>query len=863
MKKLVCGLVAHVDAGKTTLSEALLYASGAIRRLGRVDHGDAYLDNNAMERERGITIFSKMARLSFGETELTLLDTPGHADFSGETERVFSVLDMAVLVLSGTDGVQGHTRTIWELLKKYRVPVFVFVNKTDLAGFDRSMVMTSLRSLDDGFVALNGGWAEAVAEKSEGALEEYLATGAVSDYNLRLAIENREVFPVLFGSALKSEGVQELLTAIDRCAPTPSRSSNLGARVFKIMRDKMGARMTFMKLTGGEIRVKDILGGEKIDQIRLYSGEKYTLADSAEAGDVVAVTGLSSSFIGEGFGVEDNAEEPYLEPVMSFDAILPEGVSASTALPKFRILEEEDPLLRVSYSEETGRISLRLMGKVQTEVIARSLRDRFGLDVGFGEGGIIYRETVKNTVEGVGHYEPLRHYAEAHIIISPLPRGSGIEIGSIVPEDELDRSWQRLILTHLAEKQHLGVLTGSPITDVRLTLAAGRAHLKHTEGGDFREATYRAVREGLMEAESVLLEPWYDFTLTLPVQNMGRAMTDLDMFGGEYSAPENAGDNCVLTGSAPVSALSGYAAAVTEYTRGLGRLSLAYGGYRECKSAEKVIEAIGYDPERDMANPAGSVFCAHGAGYLVPWNEVKAHMHLESALREEREPEKAPEIRKSFAPAGDKELMSIFERTYGEVRRRDFVPKEERRKYEPRTSLDDRRVEIKTRFTGAEYLLVDGYNVIFAWEELKKVSAESLDAARKMLMDTLANFRGVKKNEIILVFDAYKVKDGVEKVETYNGISVVYTKEAETADTYIERTAHKLSKTHKVYVATSDGPEQMIILGSGALRITALELKGEIELAKNDIADFIRRNNLANRTRPMEDAFRNAQPKDE
>lgn len=864
MDRLAVGIFAHVDAGKTTLSEALLYASGAIRSLGRVDHGSTFLDTNSMERRRGITIFSKPAVFTYGGMEITLVDTPGHVDFSSEAERVMGILDYAILVVSATDGVQSHTRTLWSLLRRNNVPTFVFVNKLDLAGANREEAMASLRRLDPGFQDMSEPLGDEAATLDEAALDEYLDTGAVSPETAKRLISEGKLYPVYFGAALRNSGVIEFLSGFSRLVTVPQRPEETGAVVYKISRDQQGTRLTWVKVTGGALKVKETLGGrEKLDQIRIYSGDKFRLSDTAEAGTVCALTGLTDTFAGQTLGRARAAAQLKTEPVLTYRAILPEGADPHTVLGHFRKIEEEEPQLGVEWNERLGEISVRLMGEVQLEVLESIMKERFGLEVGFGEGGIVYRETVQNTVEGVGHYEPLRHYAEVHLILSPAPRGTGLSFDSVVSEDELDRNWQRLILTHLAEKQHLGVLTGSPITDMRITLAAGRAHLKHTEGGDFREATYRAVRQGLMRAKSVLLEPWYDFRIELPADGMGRAMTDLARMGARTEPPEITGSDAVLTGCAPVSELTGYQKILTGYTRGQGRLVTALRGYEECHDADAVISAAGYDPERDLDNPPDSVFCAHGGGFTVKWSEVPNMMHLESALKPLREPEKEPapyipQRRESGVEAADKELKSIFERTYGEVKRRDIEPNEERRKYEPRKSLPEGRRDIKTIFTGPEYLLVDGYNIIFAWDDLKKIAAENVDAARKVLADTMANLRGIRHNEVILVFDAYKVKGGVGSVTEYNGISIVYTREAETADTYIEKTAHKLGKEHRVYVATSDGPEQMIILGSGALRMTAQELRQEVTAVSREVGEIAQRASFESRTREMEEAFRRA-----
>ena len=875
MKKLVVGILAHVDAGKTTLSEALLYRSGALRKLGRVDHRDAFLDTDAIERERGITIFSKQAVLSLGDTEVTLLDTPGHVDFSAEAERTLRVLDCAILVISGTDGVQAHTRTLWRLLERYGVPTFLFVNKMDLAGADRDAVLTELkRRLDGGCVDFSAppeAWAEEAAVCDEGVLERYLDTGSVTDRDVTAMIRQRKLFPCFFGSALKVEGVDDFLTALARYAPVPDYPADFGARVFKVARDAQGARLTYLKVTGGTLRVKAVLteDGEKADQLRVYSGAKFKTVEEAPAGTVCAVTGLSHTLPGDGLGFETNWSGPLLEPVLTYQVELTDGTDPQTALQRLRQLEEEDPQLHVVWNEQSRQIHIQLMGEVQMEILRRRLRERFGMEVEFGEGAICYRETIANAVEGIGHFEPLRHYAEVHLLLEPAPRGSGLMLAADCPTDELDLNWQRLILTHLAEKPHLGVLTGSPITDMKITLVAGRAHVKHTEGGDFRQATYRAVRQGLMQAESVLLEPWYDFRLELPAEQVGRAMSDLQRMNGETAPPETFGEETVLTGSAPVAALRGYAAEVTAYTRGRGRLLCTPAGYRPCANQTEVVEAVGYDPERDVDNTPDSVFCGHGAGYTVKWNEVPAHAHVDSGLRlgAEREEEAAePQPRRSGSYAGtlqqDKELQAIFERTYGPVKQRSFVqPRAPKR---PVSSEDEaEKRTIREQFRGEEYLLVDGYNIIFAWDELKAIAKDSLDSARKSLCDLLCDYQGYRKCHVIAVFDAYKVKGGLGSVEKYHNIHVVYTKEAETADAYIEKATYEIGKKHRVKVATSDGPEQLIILGHGALRLSASNFHEEMEQVQGQIADVLARNNQKHKTGALRSAMEKAQKKED
>ncbi|MBM6926172.1 translation factor GTPase family protein [Pseudoflavonifractor phocaeensis] len=864
------GLLAHVDAGKTTLSEGLLYAGGRLKRLGRVDHGDAFLDTDPMEKERGITIFSKQAVLNLPTAELILLDTPGHVDFSAEMERALSVLDCAVLVVSGTDGVQGHTHTLWKLLERYQVPTFLFVNKMDLAGADRAALLAELRDkLDEGCVDM--GDREALYEQAalcdEGLLEGYLETGAVEDGAIASLIAGRKLFPCWFGSALRLEGVEALLSGLETYAPRKTWPEEFGARIFKISRDGQNNRLAWMKITGGSLKVKTLLEGpswkEKADQLRVYSGQKFALTEEAPAGSVVAVTGLSAAAAGQGLGFESEGTPPALEPVLTYQVLLPEGQDPVTALQKLRQLEEEDPQLHLVWNSRLGEIHVQLMGEVQLEILQRLVKERFDLAVEFGQGGIVYRETISAPVIGVGHYEPLRHYAEVHLLLEPGERGSGITLASACPEDLLDRNWQRLILTHVAERAHPGVLTGSPLTDVKITLLAGRAHLKHTEGGDFRQATYRAIRQGLMEASCVLLEPWYAFRLEVPAPQVGRAMSDLQRMGGDCDPPETAGELTLLTGSAPVAGLRDYGREVAAYTRGMGRLSCALKGYYPCHDQVAAVAAAGYDPERDVDNPTGSVFCAHGAGYNVKWDQVKEMAHVGSglSLEEEREEASVAPVRPSRAAPGlsleqDKELLAIYERTYGKVERNSFRPQPK----PARTSLDDKKYNVQTQNKGPEYLLVDGYNIIYAWEELKMVAQTNLDAARQLLMDLLSNYQGFKKCVVILVFDAYKVPRAVQDVTKYHNIYVVYTKEAETADSYIERATYEIGKHHHVRVATSDGAEQLIILGHGALRLSATTFKAEVEQVSGQIAAILARNNSKPApARPVEAALKKAQ----
>ncbi len=872
MSKLVIGILAHVDAGKTTLSEAILYQTGAIRSLGRVDHQNAFLDTEELERERGITIYSKQAIFSLGDREVTLLDTPGHVDFSAEMERALQVLDCAVLVVSGSDGVQAHTLTLWRLLAGHNIPTFLFINKMDLAGTDREALLASLtRRLGEGFVDFGASrdavWEEA-ATASEEALTEYLDTGALSDTALRELIRSRAVFPCWFGSALKLTGVSEFLEGLSRYAPRKSYPSQFGAKVFKIGRDPQGARLTWMKITGGSLRPKTLLSGtdrqgaaweEKAEQLRLCSGARFRLLEEAEAGTVCAVTGLNHTFPGQGLGTEAASAPPKLEPVLNYRLLLPEGADPHTALDKLRLLSEEDPQLHIIWNERLQQIHVRLMGQVQLEVLRRLIFQRFGLAVDFGAGGILYKETIAAPAEGIGHYEPLRHYAEVRLLLEPLPRGSGVRFASTCSADELERNWQRLVLTHLAEKTHLGVLTGSPITDIQITLTAGRAHLKHTEGGDFRQATYRAVRQGLMTARSLLLEPWYSFRLEVPGENLGRAMTDVQQMGGRFDPPEILGETALLTGSAPVSKLGEYWQTVAAYTRGRGRLTCALAGYEECHNGPEIIAELAYDPEADLDNSPDSIFCAHGAGFPVKWNQVPAFAHLETGL-EEVPPEAAPQTQMSSSPrpavpypssqAEEKSLQAIFERTYGQVRRKGPDPGEAfRSPPKPPPTLSRRTVP--SRAAGQEYLLVDGYNIIFAWDELKAVARNSLEGARNLLTDLLCNYQGYQKCVVILVFDAYKVKGNPGSVEHCRNIHVVYTKEAETADAYIERATYEIARANpdrRVRVVTSDSLEQLIILGHGAIRVSAREFQEEVEAAEGHIAEIIERNNLRGRS---------------
>ena len=857
MKKIAVGILAHVDSGKTTLSEALMYCSGNITKLGRVDHRDSFLDTFSLERDRGITIFSKQAVMKYNNTDFTLLDTPGHIDFSAEAERTLQVLDYAILVISGTNGVQSHTATLWKLLKRYNVPCFIFVNKMDLDGADKLAVMAQLRTnLDENCVDFTyqstDYFRENVAVCDEQMLEKYYETESIEKADIIRAIKERKLFPCMFGSALKLDGVREFLALLDEYTQMPFYPDEFGAKVFKIAEDNQGNRLTFLKVTGGSLKVREVLksdknvNAEKVNRIRVYSGEKFTAIDEAAAGTVCAVTGITFAKSGDGLGIESDSDLPMLEPVPTYKLDLTDGTDPHTALTKLKIIENEDPQLNVVWNSRLAEIHIQLMGEIQLEVLKSIIYERFGMKVEFSTGSIIYKETVENTVEGVGHFEPLKHYAEVHLLIKPLKRGSGIIINSRCKEDLLDRNWQRLILTHLHEKTHIGVLTGSPITDVEITLVSGKAHAKHTEGGDFRQATFRAVRPGLRSAKSVLLEPVYEFTLEVPNENIGRAMSDIQRMNGTFSSPESRGDVTVLNGTCPVSEMRSYTKEVMQYTHGKGKLACILKGYEPCHNAEEVIESIGYDCDADSENPCGWVFCSHGAGYNVAWNEVSEHMHLPSALTPATDESKSVNSKTAFAKcknqddvfALDKELMQIFEQTYGPVTHKKAP---ERRKVTAVSAIDKAAEKLRKnpQLNGTEYLLVDGYNVIFAWEHLKELTERSLDGARQVLINIMCNYQGYSKCNLILVFDAYRVKGQYREVETVNGISIVYTKEAETADMYIEKVSHKLAKNNRVRVVTSDALEQMIILGNGALRVSSLAFLKEVRQAEEEIRNII------------------------
>lgn len=869
MKQLTLGILAHVDAGKTTLSEAMLYLSGAIRKAGRVDNRDAFLDTYELERERGITIFSKQAVFAYDDLKITLLDTPGHVDFSAEMERTLQVLDAAVLVISASDGGQGHTVTLWKLLKRYQVPVFLFVNKMDQQGTDQDVLM---RELCD---RLGGGLTNFSEENKNTLLEElamcdeellncFLEKGDISEELIRKAIAQRKVFPCFFGSALKLFGVRELMEGIVRYMPISGYPKEFGARVFKITRDNQGNRLTHMKITGGFLKARDVLKTEKVNQIRIYSGEKFDAVNEACAGQVCAVTGLLHTFPGQGFGLEKTVDRHMLEPVLSYCIYLPEGCDPAAFLPKLMQLQEEDPTLQVVWDEELKEIHAKVMGEVQIEILKHMIRERFGIEVSFGTGRIVYKETIADRVEGVGHFEPLRHYAEVHLLLEPAEPGSGLLFAADCSEDILARNWQRLILTHLEEKEHRGVLTGSPITDMKITLVSGRAHLKHTEGGDFRQATYRAVRQGLMEASGVLLEPVYEFRLEIPEEMIGRAMTDMEKLHGSFTLKERVGGVAVLTGTAPVVTIQDYQKEVTAYTRGHGRLSLSLKGYVPCHNAEEVIAKRHYDPESDLKNPTGSVFCAHGAGFVVPWNQVKDYMHLESCFAGDRECvmqtafEEELERRKQAAVKrqentgergemfiGTDEIDAIIGRTARSNSRSEFSGKREGWQREKKAGGNTAKASETRIYKGQpkkeKYLLVDGYNVIFAWEDLKELAGVNLDGARGKLLDILCNYQAIKGYHLMAVFDAYKLKGHGEEIMDYHNIQVVYTKEAETADRFIEKFAHENAGKYDVTVVTSDGLEQIIIVGAGCQLVSSREFRTEVELASKQVLEDYQR----------------------
>ena len=876
-KQITMGILAHVDAGKTTLSEGILYTCKAIRKLGRVDHQDAFLDTNTLERNRGITIFSKQAECTLGEFGITLLDTPGHVDFSAEMERTLQVLDYGILVISGADGVQGHTETLWRLLSRYQIPVFLFINKMDQPGTDRETLLGELKEkLDTNCVDFSADqtsedWKEQVAVCDEQVMEAYLEGEEISRVQIQKMVRERKLFPCYFGSALKLTGVKGFLEDLKLRIRESSYPESFGAKIYKITRDSQGERLSHMKITGGALKVKSVLSNgkpgesgegiwqEKVNQIRIYSGEKYTMVSEVKAGTVCAVTGLTATYPGQGLGSEQASDMPVLEPVLSYRIGLPEEVNVHQALLQLRQLEEEEPLLHIVWNGTLGEIYAQVMGEVQIEILKSLIKERFGMTVTFDEGNIVYKETILEPVEGIGHFEPLRHYAEVHLLLEPGETGSGLTFATDCSEDVLDRNWQRLILTHLEEREHKGVLLGAPITDMKITLLTGRAHIKHTEGGDFRQATYRAVRQGLRKAKSQLLEPYYEFRLEVPSEQVGRSMTDIQKMFGEFDPPKTEGEMTVLTGSAPVVTMRDYQKEVISYTSGRGRLSCTLKGYYPCHNQEEVVEAVGYDPEADLENPTGSVFCAHGAGFVVNWDQVEEYMHVESGWNapagQETKPEK-PVTAKNWKEenekylATEKELEEIFERTYGPIRKLGEEPPAGRSvkgwkksRWDPLEGYGKSTSDYKQKKTPdgeKEYLLVDGYNIIFAWEDLKELAAVNIDGAREKLMDILCNYQGFKKSTLILVFDAYKVKGNPGSVETYHNIHVVYTKEAETADQYIEKTVHEIGRKYRVTVATSDQLEQVIILGQGGQRMSARELLEDVIEVSHQIRETAR-----------------------
>lgn len=864
-KKLVIGILAHVDAGKTTLSESMLYQSGSIRKLGRVDKGDAFLDTYELERERGITIFSKQAQLSIDDLQITLLDTPGHVDFSAEMERTLQVLDYAILVISGADGVQGHTETLWKLLERYHIPIFLFINKMDQNGTDEAALMNELKKrLDENCVdfsqtdtdELN----ESIAMCSEALLEQYLESGEIEDTQIRNLIRKRNLFPCYFGSALKVTGVDEFMRGIMNYTEvaTESEEAKFGAKVYKISRDDQGNRLTYIKVTSGCLKVKDLLSGrdrrkekdweEKINQIRIYSGAKFETVNQAERGMICAVTGLSQTYPGEGLGIERDSDIPILEPVLTYQIQLPEDCEVHSMLEKLRQLEEEEPLLHIIWNEKLGEIYAQIMGEVQIEVLKSLIWERFHVRIEFGKGNIVYKETIRQPVEGVGHFEPLRHYAEVHLLLEPAEAGTGLHFFSNCSQDTLDLNWQRLILTHLEEKEHCGVLTGSAITDMHITLTTGKAHQKHTEGGDFRQATYRAVRQGLKKAESILLEPYYSYRLEVPADMVGRAMTDIQRMNGSFDTPLQDGESAILTGSAPVVTMRDYQTEVISYTKGRGRLSCILEGYKPCHNQEEVVKEVGYDSERDLDNPTGSVFCAHGAGFVVKWDEVENYMHLQSTL----ESKKTVDEEFVFPTAAARRASTYLEMTEEDQKELDAMVEASQRKreaarksYAYRKDFSNEKIAVNgstksysNKKKQKEYLLVDGYNIIFAWEELNELAQVNMDAARGCLQDVLCNYQGIKKCELILVFDAYKVEGFSGEIQKYHNIHVVYTKEAETADQYIEKVAHEIGRKYLVTVATSDGTEQVIIRGQGCHLLSAKELKEEVEFANKELRQY-------------------------
>ncbi|HIV62837.1 MAG TPA: TetM/TetW/TetO/TetS family tetracycline resistance ribosomal protection protein [Candidatus Butyricicoccus avistercoris] len=844
MKKLVIGILAHVDAGKTTLSEAMLYISGKLKTLGRIDHGNAFLDTAELEKLRGITIFSKQAVFDWKNTEFTLLDTPGHVDFSAEMERTLQVLDSAILVINATDGIQGHTQTLWNLLKQHKIPTAIFINKMDLPNMGKENLLNELKTRfsDNCIDFTSENLFEQIAMCSDDVLDEYLNTNTISENQICDLIKNRGLFPCFFGSALSANGVDALLDSLNTYFYQPSYPTEFGAKIFKISRDNAGNRLTHVKITGGNLSVRTLLKSddweEKVNQIRLYSGDKFKTIDTAYAGQICTLTGLSMSASGEGLGIESKSKPPVLQPVLTYRVIIPQNSDAHTMLGYLKQLEEEDPMLHVVWNDK--EIHVQLMGEVQLEILTEVLHERFGITTSFDTGHIVYRETIKKPVIGVGHFEPLRHYAEAHLLLEPLENGKGIQIDTKCSPDSLDINWQRLILTHVLETTHIGVLTGSPIADIKITLIAGKAHLKHTEGGDFRQATYRAIRQGLMQAENVLLEPYYSFTLEVPTEMVGRAMTDIQKMHGEFEPSDTGIGYTVLTGTVPVATMRNYQTELAAYTKGKGKLFCTLKGYYPCHNTDEVIEQIGYDAEHDTAHPADSVFCSHGAGFNVKWNEVAQYQHLHPEINLNPKKETQTTVHKSryTSNATDKEIEEIFVKTYGEIKNRSYDAFHSSRKTPKRTDLS---IETLSRIKADDYLLVDGYNIIFAWDELNEIAKDDLSAARSALIRILSNFQGMRKCRLILVFDAYKVKGNMGSIEKDGNIHVVYTKEAETADMYIEKASYDLSRKHRVRVATSDATEQMIILGHGAERLSANDLKWEVEQVNEQLSVIIQK----------------------
>lgn len=848
MNKLVIGILAHVDAGKTTLSESMLYLSGKIGKLGRVDNKDAYLDTFELEKARGITIFSKQALFNLGDIQITLLDTPGHVDFSAEMERTLQVLDYAVLVISGADGVQGHTKTLWRLLDRYKVPVFIFINKMDQNSADNNRLMKELvKHFNDGCIDFEQAEQDAFYDQlsmcDESMMDSYLKTGSVHISLIRKAISERRIFPCFFGSALKLQGIEQFMQGIEKYVVIPAYSHKFGAKIFKITRDEQGNRLTHMKLTGGKMKVKDLLKKhrweEKINQIRIYSGHKYETVNELEAGAICAVTGLSQTKPGEGLGIEDDSDMPLLEPILFYRIILPEGCDPRVMMPKLRHIEEEEPELHIVWDEKLQEIQVRIMGEVQLEILQSLIQNRFGVTVEFDEGRVWYKETIANAAEGVGHFEPLRHYAEVHLLLEPGEPGSGLQFGTNCSEEVLGKSWQRLVLTHLEEKAHIGVLTGSAITDMKITLVSGRAHNKHTEGGDFREATYRAVRQGLMEAESVLLEPFYTFQLELPEKMVGRAMTDIEKMQGKCEITQSDGQMAVLTGSAPVTEMRNYQMEVIAYTKGLGRLFYSLKGYEPCHNSKEVIENIKYDSERDYENPTGSVFCSQGTGFLVGWDKVKEYMHVESYFNkvdgQAGEVQKNQTLNVTERVISPDEVDLILNKTYNANQGKKSAWKATQTTVKRYYEAVQAEIASKQREIKEDYLLVDGYNIIHAWPELKEFTEHNMDGARIKLLDSLSNYQGIRKIQIIVVFDAYRVQGHPEEVTQHNNIIVVYTREAQTADQYIEKFAHDNKRKYNITVATSDGLQQVIIRGAGCTLLSARELKAELERTEKEI----------------------------